>query len=121
MTTTNEGTQRDELADEIAGHPIGSGYEAASVGMDEAREIAETILAAGYRKPRTITTVEGLDALPAGSVIRADNGEVFEKQTDGPYCDGPHDWQSFEGTFWNGETFVFPVAILHEPEPEVGA
>lgn len=70
------------------------------------------------RKPRTITTMEELDALPVGSVIRADSGEVFEKQTDGPYCDGPHDWQSFEGTFWNGETFVFPATVLHEPEAE---
>lgn len=86
------------------------------------REQARVALAAADavdpRKPRTITTVEELDALSVGSVIRADNGEVFEKQADGPYCDGPHDWQSFEGTFWNGETFVFPITVLHEPEAE---
>jgi len=32
---------------------------------------ADAILAAGYTKPRTITTVEELDALPEGSVVLA--------------------------------------------------
>lgn len=84
----------------------------------ESTRIAAKILAAGYRKPRTITAVEELYALPTGTVIRADNAEVFEKQADGPYCDGPHDWQSMEGTFWNGETFAFPATILYEPAAE---
>jgi hypothetical protein len=36
---------------------------------------ADAILAAGYAKPRTITTVEELDALPIGSVIRTSGVE----------------------------------------------
>ena len=44
-------SDRDELVDEIAGHPIGSGYYSTNVGIDEAREIADAILAAGYQKP----------------------------------------------------------------------
>ena len=36
---------RDEVRDEIAGHPIGSGYYATSVGVDEASEIADALLA----------------------------------------------------------------------------
>ena len=101
-------TQRDELAEVIRGID-----GPATLG---GLEVADAILAAGYRKPRTLTTVEELDALPATTIIRASNGEVFQRDTDGPYYDGPHDWQSFEGTFWNGETFVFPATVLYAPE-----
>ena len=41
-------------------------------------EAAESIIAAGYRKPRIVSTVEELDALPTGSVIRNPrHGDVF--------------------------------------------
>ena len=36
---------REEVRDEIAGHPIGSGYYATAVGVDEAAEIADALLA----------------------------------------------------------------------------
>ena len=119
MTNDSKTTsQRNALAYEIwltdrvrAATPGGAPSE-----FDHA--VAGRLIAAGYRKPRTITAVEELDGLPTGTVIRADNAEVFEKQADGPYCDGPHDWQSMQGTFWNGETFVFPAAVLYEPEAE---
>ena len=83
---------------------------------EHASLVVATIDAVDLRKTRTITTVEELDALPATTIIRASNGEVFQRDTDGPYYDGPHDWQSFEGTFWNGETFVFPATVLYTPE-----
>lgn len=35
-----------------------------------AARTADAILAAGYRKPRTITTLEELDALEVGAVVR---------------------------------------------------
>ena len=35
---------RDRIADELAGHQIGAGYYAASVGMDEAREMAQAVI-----------------------------------------------------------------------------
>jgi hypothetical protein len=40
---------------------------------------AEVILAAGYRKPRTITTAEELDALPVGSVLLDVDGNTSRK------------------------------------------
>jgi len=43
--------------------------------------IADAILAAGYSKPRTITTVEELDALPEGSVVRSGEGAVWESDS----------------------------------------
>ena len=35
---------RDRIADELAGHQIGTGYYATSVGMDEAREMAQAVI-----------------------------------------------------------------------------
>ena len=43
---------RDEVRDEIAGHPIGSGYYATSVGVDEAAEIADALLARFTMTPK---------------------------------------------------------------------
>lgn len=42
-------------------------------------DTADAILAAGYRKPRTITTAEELDALPDGTVVMDGQGEVARK------------------------------------------
>ena len=44
LTATPSAT-RDEVRDEIAGHPIGSGYYGTSVSVEEAAEIADTLLA----------------------------------------------------------------------------
>ena len=58
-------TERDELAEIISEH-----YHAANPRptiLDG--HIAEAILAAGYRKPRTVTTAAELDALPVESVV----------------------------------------------------
>ncbi|WNM64536.1 hypothetical protein SEA_MIDNIGHTRAIN_49 [Arthrobacter phage MidnightRain] len=76
---------------------------------------AETLLEAGYRKPRTITTAEELDALPFGSVILDPTGLSLHKN---------------EFTGWrasNGakdidaemlEREALPAKVLHEPEAE---
>lgn len=41
--------------------------------------IADAILAAGYSKPRTITTAEELDALPEGSAVLDADHDVSTK------------------------------------------
>lgn len=60
---------RKELAAIIAKcfriHPNGVAYI-------EHTEAADAIIAAGYHKPRTITTVEERDALAEGSVVAGD-------------------------------------------------
>lgn len=63
-------SERDELADIIA-----------SNRNEYADKTADRILAVGYRKSATITTLADLDALPWRSVIRSDEGAVFEKFT----------------------------------------
>ena len=42
--------ERDELASVFAGHPVGLGSKPAKLMKGHAQEIAEKILAAGYRK-----------------------------------------------------------------------
>lgn len=42
--------ERDALRDEIAGWPIGGGYYATQIAVDEATELADAILAAGYSR-----------------------------------------------------------------------
>ena len=42
-------------------------------------------VAAAYREARTITTREQLEALPIRTVIRDDDGEIYERERSGPY------------------------------------
>lgn len=57
--------ERDELAEIV--------YDAwrHEEPRDTAEIAADAILAAGYRKPRQVTTVEELDALPIRSIVAA--------------------------------------------------
>lgn len=82
-------TERDELAKAIF---IADNHKAPEVAADEFDErgpntdytfaIAAALLAAGYRKPRVVTTAEELDALPVGSVVLDDEGDPWHKQED---------------------------------------
>lgn len=78
-------TERDELAEVVKaarwkyvsmvdedGRPDGGMFEQSS------EEVADEILAAGYRKPQQVTTVEELEALPAWSIVRV-NGICFQR------------------------------------------
>ncbi len=53
---------RDQLADEVSGWPIGSGYYATTVGSDEAREITDALLPVVEAHTRAAIADE-LDAL----------------------------------------------------------
>ncbi|AYN58875.1 hypothetical protein PP634_gp49 [Arthrobacter phage Richie] len=79
---------------------------------------ADAILAAGYRKPRTITTAEELDALPIGSVLITDAG-AWEKVSDPDDADDITFWLQAGNRRWNPSRDVtLPAVILHEPEAE---
>jgi len=72
----------------------------------------DAILAAGYRKPRTITTAEELDALAEGSVILSNDGE------DSAQKDGEGYWYLWGGDIGLcSEEINLPVTVLHEPDP----
>lgn len=92
----------------------------ASCGPNEvyAARTADAVLAAGYRKPRTITTTEELDALPVGSVVLR-NGRAFQRFA-------PHRvnafyeykaWQCTDGGFVRSTkdgSSILPATVLHE-------
>jgi len=67
-------------------------------------KVADAVLAAGYRKLRTITTVEELEALPEDSIIREGESVVATRI----------------GNSWWYPTGPFepnlPVTVLHNPE-----
>lgn len=75
---------------------------------------ADAILAAGYTKPRTITTAEELDALPFGSVILDPIGLSLHKNE----FTG---WRASNGA--KGITLdmlaneALPATVLYEPAP----
>ena len=79
--------------------------------------LADVILAAGYRKPRTVTTVEELDALPVRSVVRTERAGVYEK---GCFPDEP-DFPYWLVTGMSREfaslVLSLPATVLYEPAP----
>ena len=73
-------TDREELArdiatsleytDSVAGIVHATSLKRVDIlGAFDLLGVAESLIAEGYRKPRTITTVEELDELPAGAVV----------------------------------------------------
>jgi hypothetical protein len=99
-------TERDELA--LTLRQEFSGWMGPAVSYD----VADVILAAGYRKPRTITTVDGLEDLPKGAVIRSGSVEIWRKFS--------HKWDNLSETGdlvyppWH---ITLPATVLFD-EPE---
>lgn len=84
------------------------------VVMAKVEETADAILAAGFRKPRTITTAEELDALPFESVLRDAQGHVLERWG-GP---GENVWVTvMVNAFIPRGDITLPATILWEPQP----
>jgi len=96
----------DELAEVIYKARWVDGIKDVTVAADAG--IANAILAAGYSKPRTITTVEELDALPYGSVV-LDASSATATKLDADY------WEvaGFASHF-RVEAIDLPAAVLHE-------
>lgn len=122
---------RDELATTILHHPWLPGHEELYAGLcpecpgrkisgghnspSHADHLADALLAAGYRKPRVISAVEGMDAihlLPEGSIIR-DKVEVLTLLEDTNNC--TLEWHDTWGTIC---TIQFPATVLYDPEAQ---
>jgi len=108
--------ERDELAQAIehASHNGGSAVD--MLYPNEARHFADAVLAAGYRKPRTITSVEELRALPIGAMVMDTDPDVCRKV-------GLNTWRSLTETAdWTypSEDIVDsgPFTVLWEPAGE---
>lgn len=107
---------RDELADILWGTAVadrvrdGKDLRLVPVVRAKAESAADAILAAGYRKPRTITTREELDALPSGSVILDATGEPNVFHDNGWVLPGGGGGY----TSW-AVAQSLPAIVLHEP------
>lgn len=108
-------TERDILAGRInAAIEEWDDAEPGKYAAHVAGHVADAILAAGYRKTRTISTVEELDALPVGSVVLDGSGlSLHRNEFTG--------WGASNGTknisneMFRQEMEVFPITVLHEP------
>ena len=117
---------RDELLcavqrgmSDIKNWPDDYGYKLLGVNMSKPQKaVVDAILAAGYRKPRTITTAEELDALPVESVVMSNMGNVYVKDFD---LDDPSAiWWVTAGAVseYPSISITLPATVLHEPETQ---
>ena len=123
MTTTNKDAQRDQLALLVHDAQYGESDVTPRYWPLHIHKAADAILAADYRKPRTITTVEGLDALPMGAAILDTHRAVWVNDGDtvAPWASlGEGDSEG--GPIWvHSVDIALPATVLHEPEAEVAA
>jgi len=81
---------------------------------------ADAILAAGYRRPRVVTTVAELDALSKAAAILDANGSPFINDGDDqdPWCSPV---ESFEGgpCWFDSSSILLPATVLHEPDGSI--
>jgi hypothetical protein len=105
----NDGSSRDIIAGIIGQMAYGPGEGA---DLTKPQATADAILAAGYRKPRTITTRAEVEALGEGSVVRDSAGDAAEKR------DGV--WSSYETAPMTDSRLskYLPATVLYEPEPQ---
>lgn len=81
-------------------------------------EVADAVIAAGWRPPgRRITTVEELDALPVGSIVRGDKFGVAIKEEAAP---NPRPWAADGSKFAEKSADVLHrlgnPTLIHEPK-----
>lgn len=119
-------TERDDLVTEIMQHPwlvkgeftgdcpscpdltIEGGYNSPS----HAGHIATALLAAGFRKPRTVTNVEELDALPNESLILDAQNRCREGLTS---IEGRNWWRTMgPAKVLASAEIQLPATVLHE-------
>lgn len=90
--------------------------------LADCEDIADEIVSRGWRPPaHTVTTVEELDALPDGTIIRdalGDTWTLYEGLDDGIDPDDPTNYRWAIGLNGNYPTYVtaLPATVLYEPE-----
>jgi len=104
-------SERDELASVIV-EAYGEDPRS-ECPCEQDYDVADAILAAGYRRPRTVTTVEELDALPISAVVRGK--WLAEKWADE---EGELWYVAGKGMRWDTEQLVqrggLPAEVLQE-------
>lgn len=112
MTTTENG-QRDELVKALWGKkfPYGGAEDYVRLDANAAHAVADAVLAAGYREPRTITTDDAAASLPEGTVVRDSHACLHER--------GENGWWTSDGDEFY--TLSLPATVLWEPAAGAGA
>ncbi|MEV7472258.1 hypothetical protein AB0N33_00910 [Pseudarthrobacter oxydans] len=109
--------ERDELVKLIA-EADGSGHFLRNGRNFAYGPLADAILAAGYRRPRQVTTVEELDALPVGSVVRTAGTDTDDPRVavkDGMWK-SESEWFVADSSEWcldSTELDDLPATVLH--------
>lgn len=110
-------SKRDELAELVTRTADSDGLY---VGHLTAERIADVMLASGYRKPRTVESVEELDTLPAGSILLASDRyprykwTLWRVQTGGMIEQVGHELKGV--TPFRYFVDPLPVTVLYTPE-----
>ena len=107
-------TARDELAKVIfADHVSDQWGDIAPEIAEVCEAVADLVLAAGYVKPRVITTLEELDALPRLSVVQVQVGKTAETWVH----EGRHALHFMGGRVAHGDDRArfLPLTVLWEP------
>jgi hypothetical protein len=91
--------------------PVPAGSMRLPAYVEWKEKTAQKIMETGFRPHPILNLFEQVDELPLGTVIQDDSGAVY-RRAEGVYYDGPHEWQSFDGDFWDVDAFVFPVRII---------
>ena len=102
-------TEREELAKVIVS-AYGENADT-DCPCEQDMDLADAILAAGYRKPRTITERfedNGPDELAPLSVVLS-AGKPAIMQHDGTFMD-------YDGISWDAWEMDYPLTVIHEPE-----
>jgi len=61
-------------------------------------------------RTREVSTVDQLDALPVGSVVRLGSGQVFERDHDGFWAEPGFTWRPMS------KDMALPARVLYDPE-----
>lgn len=102
-------SQHEDLSREINHAAFAHGWEPDG---DIHEYIARRLIAAGYRKQRTVETVEELTALKTGSVVLDAENEVLSKIKDG-YEEAWYSTTAIGG--YEDQDISLPATLLWEP------
>lgn len=119
-------SERDELAEVIRLELRKGSYQMPGDKLPyetQAASVAAMILAAGYRKPRVVTTVEDIRNLPALTVVVYDdmaNGGLLQTYVvpdDGTvmfkHCEEFH-LMTFAGDYIDAKDMPLPITVVYE-------
>ena len=104
-------SERDELADDLAD----SIFRYTGVTTSSSKSMADELLAAGYRKPRTIKSAAELEALPFGSAVQTSDAEdVVVLRCEGRDFRNQSGYELSVETLWRYGTH--PFTVIYEPD-----